>query len=124
MNSSSIDDQVIPERNIIIDNFYEDPYSIREFALKQNYEPHVYHPGVRTKSFDYQEVKNLIANVLPKKFGKIVKFNGNCFQYDVSGDITWIHSDKMVNWAGIVFLTPGAPPTSGTSFFKFYIIAL
>ena len=110
-------------RLIVIDNFYEDPLSIRNFALQQSFEKHNYHPGYRTDSFVDLKLKGIIQSVLPQNLGRIVKFggNGNCtFQYNVSSDISWIHSDSAHNWAGVVFLTPSAPVSAGTSFYKFY----
>jgi len=110
-------------RLIVIDNFYEDPMSIRNFAIQQSFEKHIFHPGYRTESFVCDELKEIIQSVLPKSLGRIVKFggNGNCtFQYNVSSDVSWIHSDSFHNWAGVLFLTPDAPVSSGTSFYKFY----
>ena len=41
------------------------------------------------------------------------------FQYTTSRDRSWIHADGTTEWAGVLYLTPDAPPSSGTGFFKF-----
>ena len=45
-------------------------------------------------------------------------YNG-AFQYTTSRDRSWIHTDKWNNWAGVLFMTPDAPLTSGTAFYRF-----
>jgi hypothetical protein len=108
---------------IVIDNFYENPMEIRNFALKQEFKPAEYYPGIRTKSFANINIKNKIQEILYPFGGKITDFNykgdNGSFQLATSHDRSWIHSDsKYTNWAGIVYLTPDAPINSGTSFYK------
>lgn len=113
---------------IVIDNFYDDPYKIREFAMKQTYTTHEYHPGERTESFATEKHREIFNKILEPFSGKITIFdlskeeNSNgAFQYNTSNDIkSWIHVDNYnTNWAGIVYLTPNAPVSAGTGFFKF-----
>ena len=110
---------------IIIDNFYENPIETRDFALSQDYFTNDYYPGKRTKSFSTDEHKNKIQHIIKNFGGKITTFNSNngdngSFQYTISSDRSWIHTDDNdINWAGIVYLTPDAPISSGTGFFKF-----
>jgi hypothetical protein len=110
---------------LVFDNFYKDPMTIREFALKQEYFTDTYYPGKRTKSFATIEIKNRIQNFIEPFAGKIIDFplytadNGS-FQYTTSNDTTWIHTDSdNMNWGGILYLTPDAPLNSGTSFYKY-----
>ena len=108
---------------IVIDDFYKDPYDIRNFALQQKFEPHSFHPGLRSLSFTNSNIKERIQNFLTESAGKICCFNrpSNCsFQYNIKSDLSWIHSDRHINWAGVLFLTPDPPPNSGTSFYRFY----
>lgn len=115
---------------LVFDNFYKDPYTIREFALKQSYYTDTYYPGRRTSSFATIELKNKIQTLIQPIAGKIIEFplysgdNGS-FQYTTSNDKTWIHIDsKNINWGGVLYLTPNAPFNSGTTFYKYknYII--
>lgn len=113
---------------IIIDNFYENPMEVREFALQQEYIKHDYHPGIRTKKQfitdeHYKKIKQYI-----KPFGyKNVKSNSSdtgTFQINTQEDVSWIHRDNYTNnenniWAGIIYLTPNAPVSSGTGFYTF-----
>lgn len=114
---------------IVIDNFYENPYEIRDFAIKQiGYDTHNYHPGKRTNSFATEDHKEIFSTILEPLCGKIIKFdisthnNSNgTFQYNTANDIkSWIHVDAYnTNWAGIIYLTPNAPLSGGTGFFKY-----
>ena len=45
-------------------------------------------------------------------------YNGS-FQYTTSRDRSWVHTDSWNNWAGVLFMTPDAPLTAGTAFYKF-----
>jgi hypothetical protein len=111
---------------IVSDDFYQDPLSIRHFALQQTFFPHPYHPGNRSKSFlrDSDSLKTRIQSLLPESAGKIVLFKSvknNCsFQINLANERSWIHSDYTTsNWAGVVYLTPNPGPNSGTGFYKF-----
>ena len=112
---------------IVIDNFYDDPYKIREFAIKQTYTTHVYHPGKRTESCATEKHREIFNKILEPFSGKITIFDlskessNGAFQYNTSNDIkSWIHIDNYnTNWAGIIYLTPYAPVSGGTGFFKF-----
>lgn len=110
---------------IVIDNFYDNPLEVREFALKQSYYSDTYYPGKRTKPFATIDLKNKIESYIENVAGKIIKFelygcdNGS-FQYATSIDETWIHSDNVdMNWGGMLYLTPYAPVNSGTTFYRF-----
>jgi hypothetical protein len=112
---------------IVIDNFYENPLEVRQFALKQNYHSDYYYPGNRsTFSFTNDEMKNKIEQIIKPFGGNIISFpinNTSCdnghFQYSTLKDKTWIHNDELnTNWGGIIYLTPDAPVSSGTSIFR------
>jgi hypothetical protein len=116
---------------IIIDNFYENPYEVREFALQQDFiEGGIWHPGCRTTNFATIEHKELFESILSPFIEKIVRFplindkkcNG-AFQYNTSFDKSWIHRDNYSEsdniWSAIIYLTPDAPPSAGTGFFQF-----
>ena len=111
---------------IVIDNFYDDPLKVREFALSQKYITKDYYPGKRTEtSFSNENIKNKIEEIMLPFAGKITDFvcNDNAndngkFQYTTSRDRSWIHADIHTDWGGIVYLTPNAPSSAGTGFYK------
>jgi hypothetical protein len=117
---------------IIVDNFYNNAIETRNYILKQDFSVKGNFPGQRTISYANEHLKEIIQNYISPFAGKITDFpipkldnsdantiyNGS-FQYTTSRDRSWIHTDKWNNWAGVVFMTPNAPITSGTAFYKF-----
>ena len=118
---------------IVIDNFYNNALDVRKYILTQNFSVRGNYPGQRTISYATEELKNIIQKYVEPFAGKITKFpipktdlsdsatiyNG-AFQYTVASDRSWIHTDKWNNWAGVLFLTPDAPLSAGTAFYRFY----
>lgn len=107
---------------IIVDNFYSNPHETREFALSQEFSIPGNYPGRRTKAFFNQSVYETIQDIVLVAGGKITKwstdeYNG-AFQYTTSRDRSWIHADQTTKWAGVCYLTPNAPLSSGTGLFK------
>ena len=49
---------------LILDNFYNDPLKIREFALSQAFDVPGNYPGKRTVPFFTQDVKDLIEQFI------------------------------------------------------------
>jgi len=113
---------------IVIDDFYPNPEQIREDVLKQEFTVYGNFPGERTRSFATEELKANIQAYIPEP---IVQFDippsndlfqrmdNGAFQYTTSRNRSWIHMDPYTNWAGVLFLTPNAPLTSGTGFYQF-----
>lgn len=118
---------------IIIDDFYTNAYDTRNFVLTQDFLVRGNYPGQRTISYANNNLKDIIQEYVQPFGGKIIDFpipkedcsdseviyNGS-FQYTTSRDRSWIHIDGHNNWAGVLYLTPNAPVTSGTTFYKFY----
>ena len=107
---------------IVVDNFYADPDSVRSFALKQEFNVKGNFPGVRTKSFLTPDVVSAIEHNM-QFAGKITNtFDNNgftgAFQLTNAWDRTWIHADHHNMWAGVCYLTPDAPHTSGTGLYR------
>jgi len=109
---------------IVIDNFYKNPMDVRNFALNEEYSVSGNYPGVRTKSYATYELKELIQKYIGSFGGKITDFpmesssyNGS-FQYTTSRASSWIHTDPYNTWGGVLYLTPDAPVSSGTAFYK------
>ena len=118
---------------IIIDNFYNNALDTRKYVLTQEFLVRGNYPGQRTISYANDQLKETIQKYVEPFGGKIVDFpipkkdgsdaskiyNGS-FQYTTSRDRSWVHIDGYNNWAGVLYLTPDAPLSSGTSFYQFY----
>ena len=99
---------------IVIDNFYENPYTIREFALKQKYVNPLHQPR-RSLPIDNSNIS--IFEKILSPFIKKIKHADYCFHYRISSEKKYIHFDDY-DIAGIIFLNPDAPLNSGTSLYK------
>lgn len=113
-------------RFYVVDNFYNDPYGVRNFALNQDFFPGEGAVGHRTrKQFLFEGLREKFENILNKKIPDNTEdgygwldygINGR-FQYCEAGTPSVYHCDAQ-DWAAIVYLTPDAPPQSGTGFFR------
>jgi hypothetical protein len=102
---------------IIVDNFYENPDEVREFALGVEYvEDNRWYKGLRsTKNYQFEGVREAFENLIGEK---IMSFpdegsNNGCFQIVNSNQQQVYHCDVQ-KWAAIIYLTPNAPIESGT----------
>ena len=112
---------------IVIDNFYKNPDEIRDYALKLNYEPPENHGAVGYRSESGRKILDGTKELFEKLLHKSI-LNGNSigeWNYSTNGCFQWCnasvpivyHSDSQ-QYAGIIYLTPDAPPNTGTSFFR------
>lgn len=103
---------------IVVDNFYENPDEVRNFALKQEFVPSGGHKGKRTtQDFNNESIKKRFEELIGKPVTKWdYKWNG-CFQYCIAGDPLVVHCDVQ-NYAALVYLHKDAPCSTGTSFFR------
>ena len=110
---------------IVVDDFYNNPNEVRDYILKQDFSVKGNYPGKRTKSYANEDLKANIQKYVDPFSGKIVDFKmketdyNGAFQYTTSRDRSWIHVDCYNNWGGIIYLTPDAPLSSGTGFYRF-----
>jgi hypothetical protein len=104
---------------LAIDNFYTDPMAIREMALGLDFNPSGYHKGKRTEvKYIVDGTREKIESVLGKKISNwSAQPHNGVFQYCTSSDPIVYHYDSQ-QYAAVVFLTPDAPPESGTSFYR------
>lgn len=109
-----------PPAYVVADNFYENPDAVREFALSLefNYHPS-YHKGKRTDlCYRFDGLKERFEQLVGRKITNWEKYGTNgCFQYCIGGDQLVYHCDTQ-QYAGVLFLTPDAPVTTGTSLFR------
>jgi hypothetical protein len=110
------------KRAFIVDDFYEDPFSVREFAQKQEYIDGGIGRGFigkRTKEqYLFPGIKEAFEKILNKKITKWEEhgMNGR-FQLNVSGEPIVYHCDDQ-RYAAMIYLTPDAPSECGTSTFR------
>jgi FkbM family methyltransferase len=103
----------------VVDNFYDDPYAVREFALKQEY----LQGGLGKGFIGKRSCEQFLFPGLREAFQKITGIpitkweehgmNGR-FQSTIAGEPNVYHSDEQT-WAGAIYLTPDAPYNAGTS---------
>lgn len=107
---------------MIIDNFYTNPDAVRAFALTQDFSVTGQFPGRRTPSFLTDDVKQCIQYWMPFA-GNVTNWYEDsgytgAFQFTTALDRTWIHCDHTSMWAGVCYLTPDAPLSSGTAMYR------
>ena len=114
------------KRLFVVDNFYADPHTVREFALQQTYFPGEGAVGHRTrKQFLFDGLRESFESIIGSKivdhtgdgFGWNDEGINGRFQYCPAGTPSVFHCDSQ-KWAAVIYLTPDAPPESGTSFFR------
>jgi hypothetical protein len=122
-------------KNIVIDNFLPYPNVVRSWALSQrfynceDYSFIIGHdtswPGTRTQHVmdldsDYANVTlGQFSQLLGRHFSEgsmsIKSYFQSCLKDD--GD-SWVHQDNDVDIAAVLYLTPNAPISSGTSTYR------
>ena len=104
---------------LIVDDFYPDPANVRSVALESSFSAQGTYPGIRSRPFLPDGLKETIELIIQERITLWPKgdYNG-AFQIVTAQQSPWIHADYTTDWAGIVFLTPDAPPTSGTAFYR------
>lgn len=101
----------------VVDNFYENPDEIREYALTkvEFVKSERWYKGYRsTTNFYPPNIKEKFEEIMGEK---LTHFTGGTFQIMVSTDPQVYHFDQQ-KWAAMVYLTPNAPIESGTKLYK------
>jgi len=105
------------QRVWIVDNFYDNPDEVRNYALGLNYFDDDGYKGIRTrKQFFIEGTKERFETIIGEKIttwdipGN--SMNGR-FQSIWAGLPNVVHCDQQ-KWAGMIYLTPNAPFSSGT----------
>lgn len=119
---------------ICIDDFYDDPDSIRNYALSLEYFTSTgEYPGKRTKSL--HEIDKVFFDDFCEKIMSIYyNFDTTLMNWNISTrfqlienlsdnksspkNTGWIHQDGAALLGGIIYLTPEIDPSCGTSVFK------
>lgn len=103
----------------IVDNFYENPMEVREMALGSYFFDDPGYLGMRTrKQYFFEGVKERFEKIIGKRIvdWENQGMNGR-FQICTAGIPPVYHCDDQ-KWAAMVYLTPNAPPWSGTKMFR------
>jgi len=106
----------------VVDNFFDDPDAVREFALAQEFlpDPTGHWPGTRTKSLHL--IDNDIFDIFARKYFSLF-FAVEKLGWTVDARFQkigkhygkgWAHNDIGVIITGIVYLNPAPAPNSGT----------
>ena len=107
---------------IVVDNFYSNPFEVRNFALEQKYDVIGNFPGFRTKPMLNDTIKEAIEYIVKPYGGNVTDWfedgHTGAFQYTTEEHFSWIHADGGNNWAGVLYLTPNAPISAGTAFYR------
>ena len=106
---------------MVVDNFYADPDLVRDYAMNNlEYTPSDYHKGERSKSrFILEGTKEKLEEVIGKE---ITNWNhggyaNGVFQFCTADQPIVYHVDSQM-YAGMVYLTPDAPPQTGTAMYR------
>lgn len=105
---------------VIVDNFYKEPDDVREFALCQDFGPNIAaYKGQRTaEKFLWPFLKEEFERLLGRPIVDWLNQPANgCFQITGFDDPLVWHSD-LQSYAAAVYLTPDAPVSAGTSFWR------
>jgi len=109
---------------IVTDDFYQNPDGVRSYALSQPFEVSGNYPGVRTKPYLPDDLKDAIQKIIFNVGGQItdwMEYSGytGAFQICTAKDRTWIHADSYNSWAAVCYLTPNAPLSAGTALYRY-----
>ena len=108
---------------LIVDDFYSNPDSVRDFALQQEFKVQGNFPGLRTATFLTPDVKETVQSVIWNVAGEVTNWNESdgltgSFELATAANRSWILTDHFITWAGVLYLTPNPPHTGGTGLFR------
>lgn len=103
---------------MVVENFLVNPMDHRQFALQLDYEKRG-SSGVRSGRYPYPEYKAAFERIIRRR---IVDWDQNggvngCYQFCNNTQDLVYHVDEQ-QYAAILYLTPDAPVSSGTSFWR------
>lgn len=106
---------------IIVDNFYEKPDDVRNFALSEEFSDGGFgmgYIGKRTiKQYLFDGLKERFEDIIGQKIKRWQEHDMNGkFQITYAGQPLVYHCDAQ-KWAGMIYLTPDAPFECGTTLY-------
>ena len=103
---------------IIIDDFLDNPDIVRNSVLGIDFATSGQFPGLRSDRADDEYQEMVTMKIAPMLSAKTLDYTMDSFRFQLclEGAKTWVHKDDS-QWAGVLYLTPGADPMSGTGIF-------
>lgn len=110
---------------LIIDNFYDDPYAVREAALHTDYPrlPGMYYPGDNSaRAFEIQGLNEIVSRLVHEPVKGTPNTTHCSFRIAMAGAesqaLLRIHVDGANHWSGIVYLSLPEHCQGGTEFYR------
>jgi len=105
---------------IVVDDFFRDPDEVRALALAQEYgSDSRFYKGLRThERFLWPHLREEFGRLLGKPVTQWLDYGANGVFQQTSHDdpLVWHHDEQQ--YAAAIYLTPDAPPGTGTSFWR------
>ena len=104
------------KRLFVVDNFYDNPDAVRNFALSVEYKEDLrFYKGLRSVgAFQPDGIVEAFENIIGQKITHFGEGSPNgCFQITTAQDPQVYHHD-LQKWAAMIYLSPNAPLESGT----------
>lgn len=107
------------KRIFVVDNFYSDPYAVRDFALTQEFNEDLrYYKGKRTsEQFFVPGTKKAFESIIGQKITVWDDYGFNGVFQTCNAEEPLVYHIDLQQWAGMVYLTPNAPFECGTSLY-------
>lgn len=117
INNTSIGEY--QKRIFVVDNFYADPYAIREYALQQEFKEDLrYYKGKRTEErFFVPRTKEIFESIVGQSITVWDDYGMNGVFQTCNAEDPLVYHIDLQQWAGMVYLTPDAPFQAGTSMY-------
>lgn len=108
---------------IVVDNFYKDPHAVRNFALSLEYESKSVknYPGFQScLPVVSASLSSKLESLLSAKINKDVSHKQmGYFRYITKNGCSRLHvHTDMVDWTGVIYLSPDPDPKAGTVFYQ------
>ncbi len=106
---------------LVFDEFYNNPYQVRDHALSLDFTTTGNYPGLRSCPEPHEQSEYLKTyfekEILHCKITDWHNEYNTCYQYTTEEAETWMHNDST-DWAAVLYLTPDAPIESGTATYE------
>lgn len=105
---------------VVVDDFYQDPDLIRKWTMDNlTFKNTGASKGQRSQRFSIAGTKEKFEKILgtPIHNWNYGGYANETFQFCTADQQTVYHMDKQ-KYAGMIFLSPFAPPSSGTNFYR------
>lgn len=105
---------------VVVDDFYQDPDLIREWTMNNlTFRGTGASKGERSQRFSIAGTKEKFEKILgtPIRNWDYKGYANETFQFCTADQQTVYHMDRQ-KYAGMIFLSPNAPATAGTNFYR------